>query len=441
MIEGQPAPRRALRLRVLAAVSLLLVLLALAALPAVAQTPSPGTTDATSPAPSPAATEQASPGASPAPGATAVPGTTGSPCPNPSPTPTPQPTTGPTPPPQLPALCPAEPKGADPFSLVAWLFTPIFQALFLALAFFYKLLSDIGLAIVAVTILIRLLLVPVFKAQIVSQRRMQLLAPEIRAVQQKFKGNRAKVSEETMRLYRERGVNPASGCLPGLLQLVLLIPMYSVFSGGLGAADISSMLNVFGTQVIDVACQAPGDLTKPCIDPTVHWLPDLSRGGPLNASLPEILFTIPGIMFGVSLLALISAALQLVQTRMMTPRSDDPATRSQQRIFLILPLFSIFYGSFLPSGLFIYWIVTTVFSIVQQYLIAGWGGLFPLFGWTPGFARDHTPRFAVPALPPRVENGDNNGAPANRRSATDRAAGTVRPARSKGRASRRGRRR
>ena len=80
---------------------------------------------------------------------------------------------------------------------------------------------------------------------------------------------------------------------------------------------------------------------------------------------------------------------------MMTPRTSDPQTQSQQRIFMILPLFSLFYGWFLPAGLFIYWIVFTAYSIVQQYLIVGWGSLFPLFGWTPGFARDHQPRFPV----------------------------------------------
>ena len=62
---------------------------------------------------------------------------------------------------------------------------------------------------------------------------------------------------------------------------------------------------------------------------------------------------------------------------MMATQTDDPQVRSQQRIFLILPLFSLFYGRLLPSGLFIYSITTTIFSIVQQYLINGWGGVVP----------------------------------------------------------------
>ena len=404
----------------------------------------------TSPTPGASPTLPASPGAAASPGASVTPapagGASASPAPptrDPGEPPCPNPTGVPAPTP-IPNLCPSVP-GSDPIALLSWIFTPIFQGLFLGLVFFYRLTGDIGLAIVALTILIRILLVPVFRRQIVSQRRMQLLQPELRALQQKYRGDRQRISQEQMNLYKERGVNPASGCLPAVLTLVLLIPMYSVFAQGLTAPDISSMLQVFGSQVIDVPCQAPGT-NQPCINPTVHWLPDVRTGQPLQANLPEILFFIPlpfMAPFGVSLLALISAVLQLVQTRMMSPQTSDPQLQAQQRIFLILPLFSIFYGSFLPAGLFIYWIVTTVFAIVQQYLIAGWGSLFPLFGWTPGFARDHSPRFPVPPPPPlkRGAAAEGEPPPTSRRSPSDRAAGTVRPNRQKARTSRRGRRR
>jgi YidC/Oxa1 family membrane protein insertase len=383
---------------------------------------------------------------SPSAGATASPAATtpsGSPAPCPNPTPGPTPSVSPGQSPQTtpaPNLCPAEPKGADPISLISFLFTPIFQVLFLGLVAAYRALGDIGLGIVVLTLAIRLLLIPVFRAQIVSQRRMQLLQPELRAIQTKFRGDRAKISEEQLRLYRDRGINPAAGCLPTLLTLVLLIPMYSVFAQGLSAPDISSMLRVFGVQLIDVPCQFPGNPLQPCINPTVHWLAGL------NASKPEILFTtginLFGFPLGLSLLALISALLQLIQTRMMMPSTTDPQAQAQQRIFMILPLISLLYGTILPAGLFIYWIVTTIFSIVQQYLIAGWGSLFPLFGWTPGFARDHTPRFPIvpPSPPKRKENDGETEPPSSRRTPADRAAGTVRPARSK-RTSRRGRRR
>ena len=414
------------RLDLMLAVLFALVALVLIVAPVFAADPSLGA----SPAPSL--------GASPAPSGDAP--SSAAPCPLPNPAPTAQPGQSPLP----NNLCPAVLNASDPLSLVAWIFTPIFQAIFMLMALLYNIFGDIGIAIIVLTILLRLLLVPVFRKQIVSQRRMQILQPELRAIQLKYKGNRTKISEEQMRLYRERGINPAAGCLPALLQLVLLIPMYQVIQQGLAAPDISSMLQLFGTPVLNVTCQDASNSTIPCIDPTIPWLDWLTpAAGGLDAHVPEILFmVIPGI-FGLSMLALISAFLQLIQTRMMIPvnTTNDPQVRMQQRIFLILPLFSLFYGWILPAGLFLYWITTTIFSIVQQYLIAGWGGLFPLFGWTPRFARDHQPRFPVPSYAPPVENGPGAESPSTRRSPTDRAAGTIRPARSKTRTSRRGRRR
>ncbi len=414
---------------------LALVLILLVGLPASAASPSPD------PAASPAAAEP-----TPAPGATAAP------CPNPTPiaTPTPEPTREgeaprPTPvplPTQRPNLCPAVP-GADPISTIAWIFTPLFQAIFLALAWTYTVVGDIGIAIILVTLLIRVLLIPIFRRQIVSSRRMVVLQPEMRALQAKYKGDRAKLAQEQQRLYKERGVSPASGCLPAILTLFLLGPMYYVFTAGLQAPDITSMLTVFGVQVVDVTCQpAAATGLASCIDPFIPWLGFLStdpRG--LNSSVPEILFTLPVLGFGVSLLALIAAFLQLIQTRMAQTNTSDPQLRVQNRTMLILPAISIIYGAFLPAGLFIYWITTTIFSIVQQYLIAGWGALFPLFGWNPTFARNHTPRY--PVTPPPSSNTLSGGvavAP-TRRTTTDSAAGTVKPSRQRARTSRRGRRR
>jgi hypothetical protein len=128
---------------------------------------------------------------------------------------------------------------------------------------------------------------------------------------------------------------------------------------------------------------------------------------------------------------------------MMQPPTDDPQARSQQRIFLILPLFSLIYGALLPAGLFIYWITTTIFSIVQQFLIAGFGGLFPLFGYTPPFAVGHQPRVPVQPMTPKpaTASADAAGSSGQRKSATESAAGTIKPARTRGRTSRRGRRR
>jgi YidC/Oxa1 family membrane protein insertase len=350
-------------------------------------------------------------------------------------TPTPVPSA--TLPPAGTPLHPANPS--DPFSLLAFLFTPIFQALFISLVAVEQVTGSMVIAIVAVTLLVRVILIPLYRKQIVSQKRMQLLGPELKEIQKRFKGDRVKVQEATQAFYKERGVNPASGCLPLILQFMLLIPMYSVFSSGLQNFDPNGMLRVFGVQLIKLNCPAtpvllsPGHV-QPCINSTVFGI-DLSQ--------PQVLFTI-GI--GISALAIISSLLQLVQSRMTLPRKepgavDDQNTKIQRQSMLFLPFISIFYGGFLPAGLFIYWIVSTLFSLVQQYLIIGWGGLFPLLGWDPAFAREHKPRFpvAIPAVDPTKRAANSVLTQTDERAA--KAATTIRPRERGGRQGRRGRRR
>jgi YidC/Oxa1 family membrane protein insertase len=418
----------------------------------VSPTATPAASLSTSLSPAPSSIESLVPGASPS--HTLPPGGSvdGDPC---GPTPTPDPEATPNPDATeepKPNLCAAQPNGADPMALLAWMFTPIFQVIFIGLAFLYSVTGDIGIAIILLTIIIRVLLIPVFRLQIVSQRRMQMLQPEIKAIQTKYKGDRAKISEQQMALYKERGVNPASGCLPAVLQLVLLLPMYQVFNQGLNAPDISSMLHPFGIQLVDVQCQHPGDPYSPCIDPNIPWLawlPKIDSGllipgypGGLPSNEPEIfLMVFSGFGLGLSLLAATSAVLQLIQTRMMMAKSSDPQQATQQKMFMLLPAFSLIYGAILPAGLFIYWITTTIFSIVQQFLVNGYGGLFPLFGWTPGFAVDHTPRFPVSMPEPKPVDPDKDGGSTQttKRSTQESAAGTIKPARRRSR--RRGRRR
>ena len=215
--------------------------------------------------------------------------------------------------------------------------------------------------------------------------------------------------------------------------------MYSVIQNGLTNVDPSAMLTVFGVQVVDLQCTnidpATGIPTPPR---PVHRRdrPDPRRHRPA-AGLRS---AIAG--FGLSILAIISALLQLVQSRMMLPvadpTNDDPNVRIQRQTMLFLPLISVVYGGFLPAGLFIYWIVATIFSIVQQYLIVGWGSMFPLFGWTPAFAVDHTPRFPV-AMPPPPEPSKRAAilTDADKKTTADK---TIRR-RERGRQGRRGRRR
>jgi YidC/Oxa1 family membrane protein insertase len=323
-------------------------------------------------------------------GPTGSPGASGAPAPSATPN---------------PAATPLEPvHPTEPFSLLAWLFTPIFQAFFILLVVLYELTGNIAVAIIVMTIIIMSLLVPITAKQLVSTRRTQLLAPEVRAIQKRFKGDRVKLTEAQRQLYAERGISQFSGCLPSLLSILLLIPMYSVFSNGLTNFNPQAMLDVFGFRIVDLHCGA-----APVYDAAGHVIPCLNPNAfGVNWGIPEVIIGSPGgLASGLSLLAIISSLTQLVSSRMTLPphdpaMADDPNYRVQRQMAYLFPFISLLYGSLLPAGLFLYWITSTIYRIVQTFLFVGWGGIFPIRGWSPAFAVGHTPRFPV-VLPPPVD--------------------------------------
>ena len=417
--------RRSIRRLALLAGALLAVALVAAACEPIVQSPAPG--------------------GSGAPAASLVPGTT--PAPTPAPPATPQPT---------PLIITPAPLKADPVSLLAWLFNPIFQLFLILMVGVHQIVGDMGLAIIITTLLVRTALVPLMRRQMVSMRKMQSVAPEIKEIQRRFKNDRVKQQQATMALYKERGISQA-GCLTALLPLLLILPMYQVVREGLTAADLTESLKVFGFQVVPLTCPPPvpvydaaGHLTHymPCIDSAISWLGGIHASG-FEGFIP-LPFTIPIVnMTGISIFALVYTALQLVASRMALPPHDPNAVLDQnartQRAFAIwLPLITVLYGNVIPVGVFIYLIVSTIYQIIQQFLTTGWGGMFPLFGRTPAFAVDHKPRFpvAVPTAPTTTDRPA--GAPARtnpERSALDRSASANATIRQRGRQGRRGRRR
>ena len=322
--------------------------------------------------------------------------------------------------------------------------------MFIILCAVYQFLENLGVpaaigwAIIALTLIVRAVVIPLYRRQLVSTKRTQMLQPELREISRRYKGDSMKVRVAQQELMKERGVSPLAGCFPILLQMPLLLIMYSVISTGLTNPDPTAMLTVAGVEVVNLQCTNIDPVTgvqnmyKPCIDTIIPWF------GGIDVGLPSTFFsiTIAGFVLGLSILAIASAALQLVQSRMMLPvadpENDDPNTRIQRQTMLFLPLISVAYGGFLPAGLFIYWITATIFSIVQQYLIVGWGAMFPLFGWTPRFAAEHTPRFPV-EMPP-VPEASKRAAILTDADKKTTAAKTIRP-RERGRQGRRGRRR
>jgi YidC/Oxa1 family membrane protein insertase len=257
------------------------------------------------------------------------------------------------------------------FLLPVWntfLVHPLINLLVLADYFVH----DFGLAVVFVTVAIRLALFPVFRAQVRSSRAMQQLAPAMNDIKKKHGNDKAKLQQEQMKLYKERGINPIGGCLPMLVFFPVLFAMYAAFQqvGGLSGAHKLTIEqlrdSVLWPFLQFTVADRPPDST---IDLTAHWLPWVS-----NLAVPDHLF-----FSFIGPLPIISALLQLVASIQALPRNppqtDDPTQRTMQSMTYYLPLITVVFFKDLAAGVFIYYITTTIFQIVQQYFVMGWGQL------------------------------------------------------------------
>jgi YidC/Oxa1 family membrane protein insertase len=241
---------------------------------------------------------------------------------------------------------------------------PLISLLVLA----YDLVHDFGFAIVVLTIAIRLALYPLFVTQIRNQRAMQELAPAMNELKAKFGTDKQRLGQEQMKLYKERGYNPAMGCLPILLQMPLLLAMYAAFTQAphLTGASLAQDLLPFVPNPL-----AP-DQT---LDLTAHWLPWMEAcpaavvGQICGLGAPDPWHLLP----------ILAGATQLISSVMFQPTTQpktvDPQQKMMQSMQYYFPLLTIFIAWSLPAGLAIYWVTTTLFGIVQQYFVSGWGQL------------------------------------------------------------------
>ncbi len=205
------------------------------------------------------------------------------------------------------------------FGIFGFLAVPLLGAL----QWIHGFVGNYGWSIVLLTILINIVIFPLRHKSVVSMRKMQAVQPQLKAIQDRYAGlkttdpARQKMNTEIMNLYREKGVNPASGCVPMLLQFPVLLAFYSMLS-----------------QSIELRGAEFG-----------WWIHDLSQ--------PDPYFVIPVLM----------AVTMFWQTK-ITPTTADPA---QQRIMLIMPLMFTVFFLWAPSGLVIYWFVSNLWAIGQQY--------------------------------------------------------------------------
>ena len=205
------------------------------------------------------------------------------------------------------------------YGMFAWLVVPLLNGL----KWVYAFTGNYGWAIVILTILISLAMFPLRHKSVVSMRKMQAIQPEMKAIQDRYKNlsmtdpARQKMNTEVMNLYRERGVNPASGCVPMLLTMPVLLAFYSL---------LSMSIELRGA-------------------PFGWWIQDLSQRDPY--------YVIP-LLMGIT---------NFWQIK-ISPTTADPA---QQRIMLIMPIMFTGMLAFAPSGVVLYWFVSNLWAIGQQY--------------------------------------------------------------------------
>ena len=188
-------------------------------------------------------------------------------------------------------------------------------------------LGSYALAIIVLTLCIKCLLWPMQNKATNSMKRMQLLNPKMTELREKYKDDPTRMNTEVMKLYKDYGVNPMSGCLPMLIQM----PIFFGFFGMLGKA-------------VELR------------NSTFLWVPDLS--------LPDTIYHLPGVGWPVNILPLVMAATMLWQMA-LSPKSGDPM---QQRMMMFMPLIFIAFCYNYASALALYWTVQNLFSVAQLYL-------------------------------------------------------------------------
>lgn len=241
------------------------------------------------------------------------------------------------------------------------------------LKFSYGFTHNYGVSIILMTILIRLILYPLMQKQMVSMREMQKIQPLMKEVQERYKNNKEKLNQELMKLYKEHKVNPMGGCLPLLIQMPILILLFQVL------------------RVFDYKDKLTGDIVGGFL--WIHnQVPEIVKGlltgkiiGGLAASerlIPlgkiNVITELPPGIFGIQYLGIMPFLIgvsMFYQQKMTTAPPTTPgkeggsAEQTQKMMTIMMPLLIAFMSFTLPSGLTLYWLVSTLLGIGQQYFI------------------------------------------------------------------------
>ena len=238
---------------------------------------------------------------------------------------------------------------------------PIFNVLILL----YRLFGDFGLSIIVLTIMIRLVLFPLTVKQLKSQKAMQAIQPQMAEIRKKYPKDRQAQYQEIQALQKAYGVRPLAGCLPLVIQLPILYGLFFALETVLRNATLASINNIIYPFL-------PHFQSLSQLNTNLNWFGFL--GLHINLGVPDPTHVLP-------ILAGVATFIQLRMSQMQTANtagSSDAMATQMKTMQYIMPLITVFIGWNFAAGLALYWTTSTIFAIVQQYLITGWGSLFEL---------------------------------------------------------------
>jgi len=213
----------------------------------------------------------------------------------------------------------------------------------------HYLFDNFGLAIIVLTIVVNICMLPLTLKQVRASKAMQELQPKLAEMQKKYAKDKQKLAKERMQLYKESGVNPIGCLVPMLIQMPIWIALYQ-----------SVML------VLAVAPEGLLNLSR-----YLYSWPVVFSILPLNSEFLWLNLATPDIF-----LAILVGGTMWVQQKMATPVSADPKQQAQSQMMQwMMPLMFAFLATSFPSGLSLYWVTSSIVRIVIQYYVTGWGGL------------------------------------------------------------------
>ena len=217
------------------------------------------------------------------------------------------------------------------------------------------LFHNFGLAIIVLTLLVRLVTMPLTLKQLKSTRKMQELQPKLTEIQKKYAKNKEKLAQEQMKLYKESGISPLGCIVPMVIQMPIWIALYQSI-----------------IRALAVTPEALSDLSG-----HLYSWPMVNKLAPLGSDFLWINLAVPD---GTMLLPILVGASMWVQQKMVATPSPDPRQQSMTSMMQwMLPLMFVLFSLSFPAGLALYWLFSNLIGIAVQYVaVGGWGGLEPV---------------------------------------------------------------